>query len=696
MPQHRDLAVISTKDATNPGEHVARGGHHPSIDEGAATPAPSDTQANPLAHRYSAETDTNNVRLKTDVLELEDLIETTAEVQVEGVRSSESLLGSRIASSRARIVDFDQDYRWATTSGFSRDKYIELLQMHVTSQTLDKYLRIVQRVRRLDFTPHQQQHAADEPATPAPNTPRDCDAESVAMSRATTTVSISGAADAVTRACARVQEIAAEFSRPHREPIERTYLTTQLANALNALFPPHGDGTARSFFAINDIANTDVLKYLKESLESTSARMHELEQAAEEAQRACAEEAVDDHTAAALRSKMQACIHAYEEALTLSRDRLNSVMMGREDDGNLRSAADRAREQCEGWLSEQRASRTELIQHIASDNSAMEKEHAKRVAESEAAHKAYVAARDASLQKMDALGVEQEKLWRVVEDYVGRIGNLSAERTKLVHTHLDATQVEYKRQRYHAEFVFVHERHTQHLELLKKLSADSVAALDSLETQLEQLTTQVEETLNVDAGIEDMRLAELQRFVRLYPPYDAATNRLKARDDARLVLLQRAALVAEGNASITQGALDPKRVEYVKRAETERAAADTLEAQVRQLGRAMETWDTRFEAVAEQCNAHRVTYSDPRDNGEAEWRAVVDKTRRAAQEAQRGDANDVDGAAAAADGLRSHADAVQQATAQRRANRTPSPARKQGHTTPQQRQVPATQQQQQA
>jgi hypothetical protein len=417
-------------------------------------------------------------------------------------------------------------------------------------------------------------------------------------------------------------------------------MSLEMGRILNTLFAPHGDAMSRNLFTLHDIANADVLKHVREHIARTQAAMVQTSAdcvASKEGYRASTEEHNVEHESESL----AAWVSTLDAALRQSKDRVNQVVMSRSSDGNLRSTFDQAQQAIATWLVDQRSAKQLLLDSIKKDTGLVKVESAKRADADEKALVVYADFRAGSLSEMERLAAEQEESWAVVREHMQKIAVVAEKRTALVDVHLGVTEDEYQRQRIYSEFCAVCDRHSSHLDVMTVLAVESMKAIDSIDTQLEHLVTQMD-AKNFDEGLESLKSDELQRYAALFTDYAEASNVLVARRDGRVLVAQRTANVASANAKLTAMSFDPDRPSYVALEAANRRIAADVGTELQMLTNKMEHWGNVFDDVVDALQLINIAVEDPRQQGEASWRTIVDSTNTAVKQQALAEADDAD------------------------------------------------------
>jgi hypothetical protein len=203
------------------------------------------------------------------------------------------------------------------------------------------------------------------------------------------------------------------------------------------------------------------------------------------------------------------------------------------------------------------------------------------------------------------------------------------------------SEEEWRRRRFHDEFVAVHTAHEGHLQTHEALNKLSVSLLDQIGDQLEKLSAAVD-TKDMSEGMDDMRSSELQRFAHAYPTYAVTANRLLARLETRSRMAGRAARLAKANIDLTAKALDPQRRKYQSQAAAEQEHAEELEKEARRLATSVELWDEYAEGLEEACRAAGVEIDVSHEADVKEWQDIVAAARADEAKVQREEAEEVE------------------------------------------------------
>lgn len=560
---------------------------------------------------YSADVVEKNVTLQSEVVEIEQLLETTGEVQLEGIRTQRSILSQRNHASLECLRLFDAEYRCPTSSHFNKDKLIELLELEVPVSSLVKNLKTARRIGKLKVELASARPAspvaADAPEPPIAEEPtvsmtpraQAFDSASAVSSARSMGSGVSCLPAEVGISISRVEEVLAVLHQKLRSNEQQQQLREELMMITQAYFGGHPGGPlGNSIIQLNAMAFTDVMQFIKTKVNSMAAAFEEKQHAAVSAQAdydAVASQSPVD--VVAYEKALRGAIDAYEAAMKVNADRLNQLMMNSDSEGNFKSTYEATTDLVRNTVVEQRVLRTELLKDISHDSAKLGQDGERRFMESEAARAAYDEWRAKSLSEIESCSQQQDALWEQVEQLVARIGDIGKTRMQLVKAHQAQTEAEYQRRRHYDEYAATHKAHVAHLSTLKDLSAYTLKMLDHIELFYEHMTTAVE-AKNFEEGLAEMKQADQSSFVQLYAQFVDRAAELLSRRNARRLLAARTSRVSESilNSEPHAPDRDHHKVVYSEN----NALCESIGQECEALAARVERWIPLCENVMEQ------------------------------------------------------------------------------------------------
>ena len=636
--RNRDLRAISNNAATDSplitsglGPLQAQGTPHQqtmsvAINTPSRSPTPStalrhSTLEDPLIEPYSSEVTQNNVNLKSDVVEYEELLETTHEVQLQGAESNREMLRSRTASSIASIERFDEKFHFPTSSHFNRDKLVDVLALQLDNASLLKQLQTLDRTGRLGGA------VAGRAASPS----------NLEIDLAASVVSSTSAYAAQTAfpssASALLPRIEDVLSLLHQKLTQEQLggAKEELTRACTTVFGPSCDTFGPALVQLSITANTDVLRFIRSTIETSEPLLQKKLAAVEACEHDYEQAKQSPEDVLALEEAMKARVNALHEALLVSRERLNQVMMSSGDDGNLRSTYENASKLVRKKIEDERQIKHDFSEKVLHDIDRVGKEIQSRKTKDADDTSSFHKSRDESIQKVQMYASQQDALWVKVEELIAEMGRIGKDRAEEVRRHLQKTEEEYQRRRFHAEFVAIAQRQVDQLNMLLQFSQLSSRILDAFEGYQEHMSTQVE-AKSFDDGLGEMRRTEQSVFLELYKPFATAVNELWGHTDSRCIISSNAAMLGEIFAKLPFSA-DKGRFQHHKKFHEE------MTRSAQELAQSLESkashWKSVYDSLlqARTAAAQNAPPSDVESKAEDLWTAAIRTTKHAIREA---------------------------------------------------------------
>lgn len=585
---------------------------------------------------YSAEVVDRNVVLQSDILEIEQLLETTSEVQLEGVRTQKDILMARNLSSVEALEKFDGDFRFPTSSLFNKEKLIESLDLDVQVGSLLRNLKIARRIGKLRIelgtkpsSPTHAGHTDDPLISMTPRTNFDNASSAVSSARSMGS-GISVLPAEVGVSVARMEELLSELHQKLESSQMQQKIKEEVVSITHAYFGgSQGASLGNALVQLNAMAFTDVMQFIKNKVNSMNELLGERQAAVDHAHRVFIQATdADPIDVVAYEAALVAYIDALEEAMKVNADRLNQLMMNTDSEGNFRSSYEETSELIKTTIVESRANRADLLKDIRSDLGKLQVEGQRRFVDATAAQESYDAFRVRSLHEIGECSSQQEALWGQVEALVARIGEIGKTRASLVKEHQSVTEKECQRRRYYDEFALAHKNHVNHLNTLKELSHYTMKVLEHMENFWEHMTTAVE-AKNFEEGLHEMKQDDQERFVHLHGRFLESCSNLLGRRAARQLVVARSVRVCE---SLLADPLEPDR-EQQKTLYAEGASLlAQLEVECNTVAARAERWQPLYENVMEQMEViPSSTISDPHTLWSEHVSVVQEAMREAAQ-----------------------------------------------------------------
>lgn len=602
---------------------------------------------------YSAEVVDKNVVLQSDVLEIEQLLETTSEVQLEGVRTQKDILMSRNQSSVEALERYDSEFKFPTSSLFNKEKLIESLDLDVQVGSLLRNLKIARRIGKLRIelgvkpsSPTAAEATTDDPLismTPRTNFDNASSAVSSARSMGS---GISVLPAEVGVSVARMEELLSLLHQKLPSAEVQQKIKEEMVSITHAYFGgSQGSALGGALIQLNAMAFTDVMQFIKNKVNSMAEVMKSKQDAVESSKHAFLEASgANPVDVVAYESSLVAYIDALEDAMKVNADRLNQLMMNTDSEGNFRSTYEETSELIKSMIVETRENRTDLLKEIKTDLEKLQVEGSRRYTAAVAAQEVYDTARAQSIVQIEEYSRQQEALWQQVEVLVAQMGDIGRKRAALVKEHQVVTERECQRKRYYDEFALAHKNHIGHLSTLKELSTYTLKVLDHIELFWEHMTTAVE-AKNFEEGLHDMKQDDQERFVHLYCDFLKNCSNLLGRRAARQLVVSRSVRVSEALLADPQ---EPER-EKQRAAYLEASSLLTkLQADCDGLAVRAERWQPLYDNVIDQIDTiPAVVSSDPH----VVWNERVAQAHEAIRQAAQVDDDDIASIQGTIDGL---------------------------------------------
>ena len=643
-----------------------------------AAPPPEDEdlfgeEANQQA--FSSDVQSKNVELRSEVVEYEQFLETTNEVQLEGVRTQRETLATRSAASIVALENFDSGFRYPVPSFFNKERLVERLDMEVSTSALIKNLQSARKIGKLKVENKSYDDTAADGAgedvniSISPRERAECDASS-GVSTARSGVSNIALPAEVATSAARAEELLTVLHRNMKSQDAQSSLREELSKICAAYFGNTGLQLSSSLVQLNALAFTDVMQYIKAKVNGTNSAFTDKLAAVARAKEQCVEIS-HDCDVTQYDSARGVYLAAVNEALKLNSDRLNQLMLNKESSGNFRSTYDTCSTALANIVKEQRDSRTFLVAEIQRDRVKLAEEGERQMSRDESFRQMYDWWNDQSHERIAHCSSRQDALWVEVEKLVASIGEIGRERGCLVKKHLELVEEEYQRRRVYDEFVAVHRTHTSNLEAIEELSRVALKLLDSMDSYYDHLTTAVE-AKNFEEGLTEMKTSDQKTYVDLFVPMVRTVTDLLARRDGSLIIHKKALRLQE------EFAADRSNPHRTASFEKKQELADTirsLEHSCDDLIQLFEKWEPLYSVVQEQLQQAGVVEvsEDPLVEFDAVFNKIVDRAVDAAASNVASDVAAIDRDIAS---VHLHSELVQSAHLSHESRRQNSPERR--------------------
>eukprot|EP00759_Apiculatamorpha_spiralis_P047850 PhF_6_TR43358/c0_g1_i2/m.66438 len=354
-------------------------------------------------HVFSSADDRTNLALKGGVYEVEQLLETTYELQISNAETSRDTLKDRLDQGNEALRLFDEKYSWAMPSTHSKDSLIESNHLQITKDVLRQLLRQVKR-----FVPPADD-GTDVGRSRTPSLYPVNDSASEAGSVASTMQSIT-LPNGLTRAPERAQSLCTELLREQLGPVRLESITHTLRSTCRALLGNQVD-VAELLIDLHHCVHTDILHYIREKLanhERTWNAAIELCRMLEEER----ENAMFAEEYALADTKSIELVHASEKAVLEAWFRVNTCMLSSANEGNFRSSYEKLRDELREVLVERREFFTkEILAKGKADVDVCEKYKVNIDEENEKKSKAYREWKEQSEARLLDNGKSQIAIW---------------------------------------------------------------------------------------------------------------------------------------------------------------------------------------------------------------------------------------------------------------------------------------------
>jgi hypothetical protein len=553
---------------------------------------------------FNSDVQTKNIELLSEVVEYEQFLETTNEVQLEGVRTQRETLATRSAGSAEALRRYDNFFRYPTSSFFNKEKLVERLDMEVSTSALIKNLQSARKIGKLKMETISYDAQPEDGADTlnlsiSPRDRGDCDASS-GVSTARSGVSNIALPPEVATSASRIEELLTVLHRNMKSSDTQASLREELSKMCSAYFGNAGHQLSSSLVQLNALAFTDVMQYIKMKVNGTNGAFAEKLDAVAAAKEMC--KSLDEVDVTSYDTARGRYLSAIDDALKLNSERLNQLMLNKESSGNFRSTYDTCNTALEAILKEQRDARTFLVSEIQRDRVKLAEEGERQSFRDESLRTMYEWWNQESHQRIGVCTAQQDVLWAEVEVLLRKIGDIGRERGRLVKRHLELVEEEYQRRRYHDELMHVHQTHTANMEAIEELSRVALKLLDSMDGYHEHLTTAVD-AKNFEEGLTDMKLSDQRAFMNLFIPLVTTITDLLARRNGSLIIQKKSLRLQE---ELSNDRTNPTRAANQERKAELIGTVSALERSCDEMIRLFEKWEPLYGVVLEQLLASGV------------------------------------------------------------------------------------------
>jgi len=529
------------------------------------------TKAEDPANRFNSAVERENISLKGAVIENEQVLETTYEVQIEGSRSAQELLQLRINTGQKTLKDFDEKYRWAMPSSHTKQTLIEQNSLQFSQEALRLLLRQIKKFNKGSdemteevSSPTPMKGANDCLKSPIPGETDSCGTSEGGISSMEATIGTAnyqlpaGLTAAPAKAITQMSELfQTKLGKERLQCINANLRSTCLA-----LMGNDAD-YATMLTQLHTMLHTDVLQYIRERLASlevpyTAAldaygRIRSERDAAKEAQ---------DLTLTDI--KCNELLDAAEKCCQLAWDFVNNCTMNSSNEGNFRSSYEKLRDDLRRRLHRRREVTVEAHNQIRHDMPILAAKKVSIDEDNVRAMAAYKEQQGKSVEALEGIAREQSLLWDQATTIMEKMQELGKTRVQIVNAHIEMTEKEYKRIRHYDELCEVLKRHTEHLTSAEDVCNAAKELLNGIDDYTERAFLTVEQARGDESArdLAEIRAKSLRRFHDMYVKFVTSAAERCATFTNRQSLSQRNLIVFDMQCETCGVTLDPNRQVY--------------------------------------------------------------------------------------------------------------------------------------
>eukprot|EP00759_Apiculatamorpha_spiralis_P023619 PhF_6_TR27204/c0_g1_i2/m.39999 len=532
----------------------------------ALVPTAGTNDAPEPTNQFSSAVDRVNLSLKGNVMEIEQLLETTYELQIESSRSGQELLQNRIDLELEAVRDFDSKYRWAMPSSHTKDTLIDTNHLKTTKELLRSQLRRLKRFVPLDgggdtSNPNLlESQTVASPKVGSPNMRGSQRAENPDFDLASEAGSVDvTVSSALLKSPEKAQQHLSELLA---EKLGQVRLETIGQGLRGISLPLLGNDAdyGSMMIQLHTMMHTDVLEFIKDKLTKLEGPYDTLltQYQKTSAQRDTAMAKEDFVTTNTLCDQL---LDIAEKATLLAWEKVNTCMMNSANEGNFRSSYEKLRDELRSKLAGRRTFSNTTLSNSESDLVSLQGLQVKIDSEHANACAKYAENCKLSLAKLDGNSQKQKELWDKVTAIMEEMQKLGNQRMEMVTAHLQATEEEYKRIRYYDEHCDVIRRHQDHLNSLSSAMKSALQLLNSMDDYVEMACTTIEGR-NVDESLSEIRCRELLKYQEAYKLFVLSAAERTSTYTNRMNVAQKNLITIDLQASSALSSLDPNRSTY--------------------------------------------------------------------------------------------------------------------------------------
>ena len=478
---------------------------------------------------YSTEQSSQNLLLKANVAENEELVTTMYELQMEQAANAREQLRRRVRLRDERLLEFDNGYRWPDPSGLTAAHLVGRMSLRVTMDDFALFGEVT--------------HPSLLPV------------------------------DTLLRSALQERVL------PARRQSAEVPVNHVLLAYLHTL-APSTPGCCHPLWELllrhSDIVHTDVLQYIKGELAHSGEKMRVLFEEYEGLERVGQQAALRDDMSEADQAH-RGCVGTLEKIIGLVRARLSQISLGSSDTSSFSGKYLHNTTETRRAVADLREAKETLRDSLLTDLETLTARGEEAAKENTAALRVYENAQQDSCKTLAEAARRQDDLWAQIHELIEEVKQVGAKKTEQVAAHLQRTEDEERRKRHYVEFSEVYAEHCRRVQEMSRNTATALELLDSLDAYVNEGCGVVDKK-DVSDELNGIKETELTRYLEVFRTYSLKVGDLLVKRQGRLGGIRRAKRTAEALLALCHDTHDPNKSKY----KTDVAQLTVTEAELEQ------------------------------------------------------------------------------------------------------------------
>ena len=568
-----------------------------------------------------------NIVLRSTLAEVEDLLQSSDDIQVEAVESTHRTLRDRSQRCNLLLREYQDGLRHAeTTVEIEAGHLIGRLGLTLSLADVQRECNVLARLNQWDIDLHHRR-GQEEEATGSPAARRRGLPPAPAVS-AKPSLDPPSQTPYVKTALVELQQLLVADTG-HLPAAAAAQPSQAMHDLFEAWFAADGVTASRNIQLLQSLERLDVSAHVEQQLRQGEAACDaEVDKALHEADVGRPETAPSASSSSAISARDTSLVTALRHMdllLHQLQSRVKASDMSSSKDGNVRADSEHAQAWLEPWFTAASARCATVEDYIKRDASCLR--HAMQRHEADDAEQLdrFAIRVAATFDAIEAVEAAQDRVFEDMKRLAALCASLGRQRARIVSDHVAAIQAEKLRQRRYLDLQTAATRHRDVLcALLDKVTAEA-STLHQLRHSVENTNQHISAKSFDSPELSECAKREMLRFARVFQRLVTVGSTIVGHREARLVVNAEAADVAATNANFLSQHVDAHAA-LASAAEIQRLEADaaSMAQSITETTRTIQTWDVVFDDIrASLSDRFGLVVDDPFQAGFAEWKALV-------------------------------------------------------------------------